>query len=80
VKHVKASALELKYLMLVRRGSLFEALHSIDGRSWTPFGRCTLELPSEHVVGFSISTQDPQKFATVRFDAMSLKLPRPDKK
>jgi serine/threonine protein kinase len=80
VKHVKASALELKYLMLVRRGGLFEALHSTDGRSWTPFGRCTLDLPSEHVIGFSVSTLAPNKFATVRFDGMSLKLPRNDKK
>jgi hypothetical protein len=66
--------------MIVRRENLFEALHSGDGRSWTPFGRCTLELPSEHAVGFLIATLDPQKFATVRFDAMSLKLLRSDKK
>jgi len=80
VKRVNPLALDPRYLMIVRRENLFEALHSTDGRSWTPFGRCMLDLPSEHAVGFSISTLDPQKFATVRFDAMSLKLLRSDKK
>ncbi len=80
VKRANPLALDPRYLMIVRRENLFEALHSRDGRSWTPFGRCTLELPAEHAVGFLIATLDPQKFATVRFDAMSLKLFRADKK
>ncbi|MEI7946159.1 MAG: serine/threonine-protein kinase [bacterium] len=68
-----------RYLMIVRRDSLFEALYSSDGIAWTPFGRCALDLPADHTVGFSISAVDPNKFATVKFDSMSLKLPQKKK-
>ncbi len=80
VKRAKPLAPDSRYLMIVRRENVFEALHSPDGQAWTPFGRCTVDLPSEHVVGFLIATLDPQKFSTVRFDAMSLKLPVPGNK
>ena len=80
VKRASPLVPDARYLMIVRRENLFEALHSSDGQAWTPFGRCTLDLPAEHAVGFSISTLDPLKFATVRFESMSLKLPVPEKK
>jgi hypothetical protein len=68
-----------RYLMIVRRDSVFEALYSSDGIGWTPFGRCTLDLPAEHTAGFSVSAVNPNKFSTVKFDSMSLKLPRSNK-
>jgi hypothetical protein len=30
----------------------------------------------DHTVGFSVSAVNPNKFSTVKFDSMSLKLPR----
>ena len=80
IKSVRQPNVEQRHLMIVRRGSSFEALYSSNGSSWTPFGRCTLDLPSEHTVGFSVSLLDPNKFETVKFDGMSLKLPRADNK
>lgn len=80
INSVRQPNAEQRHLMIVRRGSSFEALYSSSGSSWIPFGRCTLDLPSEHTVGFSVSMLDPNKFATVKFDTMSLKLPRTDKK
>lgn len=79
IKNVLQSAAAQRYLMIVRRDSLFEALYSSDGITWTPFGRCTLDLPADHTVGFSISAVDPNKFSIVKFDSMSLKLPRKKK-
>ena len=79
IKNVMQPAAGQRHLMIVRRDSLFEALSSSDGITWTPFGRCTLDLPAEHTVGFSISAVDPNKFSTVKFDSMSLKLPREKK-
>jgi hypothetical protein len=79
IKKVIQPAAAQRYLMIVRRDSLFEALHSSDGIAWTSFGRCTLDLPAEHTVGFSISAVDPKKFATVKFDSMSLKMTQKQK-
>lgn len=76
IKKVLQPALLQRYLMIVRRNSVFEALYSSDGIAWTSFGRCSLDLPREHSVGFSISAVDPNKFSTVKFDSMSLKLPQ----
>ncbi len=76
IRHVKQPDRTARRLMIVRRGSLFEALYSSDGISWTPFGRCSLALPSEHTVGFTISMLDPNRLDVVKFDTLSLKLPR----
>jgi serine/threonine protein kinase len=64
------------YLMLIRRGPDFEALHSVDGKAWTSFGRGVLKLPTNHVAGFAISTVSPETTTTVKFDAMRLVLPK----
>ena len=75
IKNVIQPTAAQRYLMIVRRDSSFEALYSSDGIAWVPFGRCTLDLPDDHTVGFSISAVNPNKFATVKVDSMSLKLP-----
>jgi len=64
------------YLMLIRRGPDFEALHSVDGKTWTSFGKGVLKLPTNHVAGFAISTVSPDTTTTVKFDAMRLVLPK----
>ena len=80
IRRVRQPDRAKRSLMIVRRGSLFEALYSSDGISWTPFGRCSLDLPSEHTVGFSISLLDPNQLEIVKFDTLSLKLPKIEKK
>jgi serine/threonine protein kinase len=75
VKHVRQPDAMLKYLMMVRRGNSFEALHSRDGRDWTPFARCTLDVPEAHVAGFFVATLNPDVLTPVKFDLMKLKLP-----
>jgi len=64
------------YLMLIRRDPDFEALHSVDGKAWTSFGRGVLRLPTNHVAGFVISTVSPETTTTVKFDAMRILLPK----
>lgn len=80
VKSERRTMAQPPYLMLVRRGFIFEALHSTDGQAWTSFGRCALQLPKDHVAGFSISTTSPEALTTVKFDAMRLALPASDKR
>ena len=70
----------LRYLMIVRRGSSFEALHSSEGRRWVPFARGVVDLPVEHVAGFFVATRDPGQYATVKLDSMQLKVPEGHKK
>lgn len=67
------------YLMLVRRGNVFEALHSADGEAWTSFAWCTLQMPKDHVAGFSVSTTSPELLTTVKCDAMRLAMPEMNK-
>ena len=55
------------YLKLVRRDQRFEALTSADGRTWSVFAACELELPPCNTVGFSVSAQTPNTLATAKF-------------
>jgi len=70
------TTLQQPYLMVIRRGKDYEALYSTDGKSWTSFGRGVVSLPAHHVVGFAISTVDPETTTTVKFDSMRLAVPK----
>jgi serine/threonine protein kinase len=72
------TTLQQPYLMMIRRVGDFEALHSSDGKTWKSFGRCSLKLPANHVVGFAISTVSPDATTTVKFDSMKLTVPKKD--
>jgi serine/threonine-protein kinase len=61
-----------RHLRLSRRGDLFEAGVSADGREWTPFALCPLELPAGNAVGFAVSPHVPRALATAKFTAIQV--------
>jgi serine/threonine protein kinase len=65
------------YLRIVRRGKMFEACVSVDGRSWSRFAFCELDLPARNTIGFAVSAQMPNTLATAEFAGIRLRTPAP---
>jgi tRNA A-37 threonylcarbamoyl transferase component Bud32 len=64
-----------RHLRFIRRGRVFEAYCSADGRAWTFFSACELELPPDNTIGFAVSAQDPDALATAKFASVRLLTP-----
>ena len=62
-------------LRLTRRGDLFEAACSGDGRAWRPFAAYRLCLPEATTVGFVVSPNRPDTLATAKFADVRLLTP-----
>jgi hypothetical protein len=56
------------WLRLVRRGSVFSASYSSDGKTWTQLSDTQLDLKSRLLVGLAASSTNPRITTTVNFD------------
>ncbi len=57
---------------LARRGNLFVAEHSVDGREWFEVGRDTVALPADILLGFTLTTRRPDVPGEVLFESVQL--------
>ena len=60
------------YLRLERKGSEYRAFYSMNGKDWTPFAACLLELPDDCKVGVVVASHIPGAFAIGKFDELCL--------
>ena len=60
------------HLKLVRHGSTYDAFTSQDGENWTLFASCEADFSPTNVIGFAVSSQDPDALATAKFASVRL--------
>lgn len=73
VKTVPASSEgRANHLRLERKGSEFRAFYSMNGKDWTPFAACMLDLPDNCKVGVVVASHISGAFAIGKFDDFRL--------
>jgi regulation of enolase protein 1 (concanavalin A-like superfamily) len=61
------------WLKIVRKGNVFTAYGSPDGKVWNEVGNAVVELPLEVLMGLAVTSHDDSKICMAQFDEISLK-------
>lgn len=57
---------------LTRKGNEFLAEHSVDGRDWFEVGKASIAMPPDVLLGFILTTRDPEQPGEVLFESIEL--------